>query len=233
MKPYYDDGDGRVIYHGDCREVMAEFPQCFRVDALVTDPPYGIGFTGKVTKDYDKSGGESYEDTEEHFVSVILPAVLTAIGIAGRSAIFTGKSQLHRYPSPDDIGGVVCPSGSGRSRWGFSTFNPVLFYGVSPYLSTGQGARPTTLVSYHPGMHVTGELCAHPCPKPLAFMEWLVNLASLTGETVIDPFMGSGTTLVAAKKLDRKCIGIEINEAYCEIAARLQDTTGNLFAKEA
>ena len=59
----------------------------------------------------------------------------------------------------------------------------------------------------------------HPCPKPLKTMKWAVNLGSEPNDTILDPFMGSGTTLRAAKDLGRKAIGIEIEEAYCEIAA--------------
>jgi len=58
----------------------------------------------------------------------------------------------------------------------------------------------------------------HPCPKPLAWAKWLI--AKSTAQTVLDPFMGSGTTLRAAKDLGRKAIGIEIEERYCEIAAK-------------
>jgi len=73
----------------------------------------------------------------------------------------------------------------------------------------------------------------HPTQKPIRLMLWCIEWSKTTG-TILDPFMGSGTTLVAAKKLDRKCIGIEINESYCEIAAkRLQNTTPSLFREEA
>jgi len=57
----------------------------------------------------------------------------------------------------------------------------------------------------------------HPTQKPVPLMKWCINLSKTTG-TILDPFMGSGTTLVAAKELGRKCIGIEIEEKYCEIA---------------
>ena len=60
----------------------------------------------------------------------------------------------------------------------------------------------------------------HPSPKPLVFMKWLINRLSEKKQIILDPFMGSGTTLVAAKELGRKAIGIEIEERYCEIAAK-------------
>jgi site-specific DNA-methyltransferase (adenine-specific) len=60
----------------------------------------------------------------------------------------------------------------------------------------------------------------HPCPKPVTFMRWVVERCTASADTVLDPFMGSGTTLRAAKDLGRRAIGIEIEERYCEIAAR-------------
>ncbi|KKK85110.1 hypothetical protein LCGC14_2776570, partial [marine sediment metagenome] len=60
----------------------------------------------------------------------------------------------------------------------------------------------------------------HPCSRALGHFRWLVSWWSLPGETILDPFMGSGTTLRAAKDLGRKAIGIEIEERYCEIAAK-------------
>jgi DNA modification methylase len=88
-----------------------------------------------------------------------------------------------------------------------------MFYGSSPDLQ--KGSKAIAIASTD-----TGEKNGHPCPKPLSWMRWLVSLGSRVGETVLDPFMGSGTTLVAAKQLYRNAIGIEIEERYCEIAAK-------------
>lgn len=218
MKPYYEHA-GITIYHGDCREIL---PTLGAVDALITDPPYGVGFRGKVTKHSDNIGMRAaYEDTEEYFRGAILPAVCMALENAQRAAIFCGTRRLQEYPMPRDIGGIVCPNGGGRSSWGFGCYHPILFYGTSPHIAAGNGARPTATAIYHPGMHVTGEnWIDHPCPKPLEFMSWTVKIATLAGQTILDPFMGSGTTLVAAKNLGRKAIGIELEEKYCEIAAK-------------
>ena len=76
------------------------------------------------------------------------------------------------------------------------------------------GGRPSVIQS-----NAVSERNGHPCPKPVEWMLWLVKWVSLEDETILDPFMGSGTTLVAAKQLGRRAIGIEIEERYCEIAA--------------
>jgi DNA modification methylase len=90
--------------------------------------------------------------------------------------------------------------------------HPVLFYGKDPKMPNAYAnGKISTATAPDNG---------HPCPKPLQWMVWLVNRCSFDGETVLDPFMGSGTTLVAAKQLQRHAIGIEIEERYCEIAAR-------------
>lgn len=217
LRPYYEHA-GVTLYHADCRDVLLEIVP---PNVLITDPPYGVNFTGKVTKHSNKTGQDSYSDTEENFREVVLPAVKDALLLCERAAIFTGTRRLQEYPVAKDIGGIICPNGGGRSSWGFGCYHPVLFYGSSPYIANGDGARPTATVIYHPGMHVTGEdWIEHPCPKPLQFMNWLINVASLPGETVLDIFADSGTTLLAAKNAGRKAIGIEIEERYCEIAAK-------------
>jgi len=78
--------------------------------------------------------------------------------------------------------------------------------------------RPTSITSFD-----TADKVDHPCPKPIRWVTWLTSMVSQEGETVLDPFMGSGTTLRAARDLGRKAIGIEIEERYCEIAARRLD----------
>jgi site-specific DNA-methyltransferase (adenine-specific) len=211
MKPYYSD-DLVTIYHGDARAWSGE------ADAMVTDPPYGVGLgiakdmrggrTGLAKKAY-----ANYADTYDEFVEGIVPAFRHALGRVKRAATFIGP-HIWEMPKADAIGGVYCPAGAGRHPWGFKTFLPVLFYGVSPTLQAGNGARPNTIQSSD-----VAEVNGHPCPKPESWMRWLVSITSLEGESVLDPFMGSGTTLVAAKSLGRKAIGIEIEERYCEIAA--------------
>lgn len=217
--------EGVMLYRGDCREIMADMPPCFRVDAVVTDPPYGIGFTGKTTKHTDNRGRDTYLDTPENFFDVVLPGVKSALSKADRAAVFSGITRLADYPLPSDIGGITCPNGGGRSSWGFGCYHPILYYGTSPYLAKGLGSRPTATSMYHPGMHVTGEAdIGHPCPKPIAFMLWAVQTATLPGQSILDPFMGSGTTGVAAVKLGRKFIGIEIEPKYFDIACRRVQT---------
>jgi hypothetical protein len=207
-----------TLWLGDAWDIVQTLP---RADVLITDPPYGVEFAGKVTKYTRNSGRPTYLDTEEAFATHILPIVRHVLQNVDRAAIFCGVSQLQAYPPPNDIGGIVCPNGGGMSPWGFGCYNPVLFYGTSPFMARGLGGRPTATTMYHPGMHVTGEsTIAHPCPKPLAFMQWLVGIASLPGQTVLDCFMGSGTTALACIGSGRHFVGIEIHELYFNEACR-------------
>ena len=201
--PYYED-DSCVIYHGDCREILPRIG----ADVLVTDPPYGVNFAGKATKHTTKKpGGYTTEDS----TTVGPEVVAAALERVARGAVFTGNRVLFRYPEPRDIGCVYCPSGAGIGPAGFTCFHPVLFYG--PRASTV--LRPSSIQSF-----ATANEPGHPCPKPMEWLLWIVGLVSLDSDTILDPFMGSGTTLRAAKDLGRKAIGIEIEERYCEIAAQ-------------
>jgi len=217
MKPYYEE-PGVVIYNCDCREIL---PSVF-FDVLVTDPPYGILEPGDLNpRVRDDRGGShglvrdsyaSYLDTYDNFVNVIGPRLRAAISQSKRAAVFTGP-HITEQAKPTAIGGVYCPAGAGRHQWGFKTFLPVLFYGSAPNLNLG--ARPNTITSSD-----TAGRNGHPCPKPLSWMKWLVALTSLESEIVCDPFAGNGTTLEACKALQRRVIGIEIEERYYEIAAK-------------
>jgi site-specific DNA-methyltransferase (adenine-specific) len=212
MKPYYEE-DGITIYHTDCREILPCLP---KVDLVLTDPPYGVqlgagkdmrgGLHGLAKQSYGV-----YEDTRANLQSVVIPVIKAVLSLAGRAIVFTGPN-VWDYPPAATIGGVFCPSGSGRHCWGFNTFLPVLYYGKEPDLNLG--AKTGTVLQ----STATSEENGHPCPKPIDWIAWMMQKASRQGETVLDPFMGSGTTLVAAKRLGRRAIGIEIEEQYCEIA---------------
>jgi len=210
--------EGVTLYLGDCGHLL---PDLTGADSLITDPPYGIlvpgDFKERVRDDRGGKHGlriaeyEGYSDTYEHFKRRIVPRLNLAIGATKRAAVFTGPHIIEQQ-KPDAIGGIYCAAATGRNEWGFKNFLPVFLYGGAPDLNLG-AKIPTAIASA-----AIAEPNGHPCPKPLAWMKWLVALASKRDETILDPFMGSGTTGVAAVKLGRKFIGIEIEPKYFDIA---------------
>ena len=212
-------GDARLIL-GDCRDIL---PTLGKVDAVVTDPPYGVGFSGK--KAVQSGGGTikanggyiSFDDSAENVRSIVVPAIATALSLSRRGAVTPGTRNMFAYPEPADVGCFFSAAGTGVGRWGFTCSQPILFYGKDPFYEAGKGSRANSL-----GQTYTNDanMVGHPCAKPLPQMLWLVGRASAAGETILDPFMGSGTTGVACAKLDRAFIGIEIEPKYFDIACR-------------
>ena len=204
-----------TLYLGDCGDILPTLP---KVDACITDPPYGIdlGSTAGAGSGHGLKleAYASFVDSYENFNEQIVPAINAAIDMAKRAAIFTGP-HIHEQRKPDAIGGVYCSAASGRHCWGFKSFLPVLFYGNAPGLQFG--SKATAISSNETADR---KKIGHPVPKPVGWMRWLVDLASLPDETVLDPFMGSGTTGVAAIQLGRKFIGIEREPKYFDIACK-------------
>jgi site-specific DNA-methyltransferase (adenine-specific) len=214
MKPFYEHA-GIMIYHGDCREILPTLPKCDLV--LVTDPPYGVHFAGSATREHVRSGKgyTLFDDTPEFVRDEVIPRIRLALEACARAAITPGIRNSRLYPVPDGEGVIWYPSGANCGPCGFVMHQPIYYYGKCPFLAHGEGSRPTGFQSTE-----AAERNGHPCPKPILQMSWIVKRVSRIGETILDPFMGSGTTLVAAKNLGRKAIGIEIEEKYCEIAAK-------------
>lgn len=206
-----------VLFQGDCREWMESLPSCFRVDALVTDPPYGVNYKGSGTKwtAPDGVGYASFDDTPDAVRGLIVPRFEQALKLAERAALTPGLRCYSLYPKADGEGVIWYPSGANAGPWGFVTHQPIFYYGKCPYLADGGGSRPTGFQSTEPA-----EKNGHPCPKPVGQMIWLVNRVTRMGETVLDPFMGSGTTGVACVATGRKFIGVEIEPKYFDIACR-------------
>ena len=203
MKPYYDR-DGITIYHGDCREVT----RGLRFDAIVTDAPYGVGMAYA-----------SFADTEPEVRALASFVGASLIPAVKRAAVFSGVPQMWWWPQPS---WVLCwsyaPATNEFSPWGYAQWQPVLCYGKDPYLAKCLGPRPTLFT--HATPPDKRAVPGHPCPKPEPVMRWAVSRTTDTDDLILDPFMGSGTTLVAAALEGRKAIGIEIEERYCEIAAK-------------
>jgi DNA modification methylase len=187
------------------------------VDLVLTDPPYGVnlGHTAGAKESrpglLKKRGG--YDDSPERFRDVVVPAVTVALSLAKRGMVFGVPPMIWEFPAPAAIGGIYVSAAVGLNCWGWSNFIHCLLYGSAPDLQ--RGGKPTGIAS-NAGAERTG----HPTTKPLVWIRWAMSLGSRPGELVLDPFAGSGTTLRAAKDMHRRAIGIEICEAYCEIAAR-------------
>ena len=221
-EPYYhDEAAGITIYHGDCRDVLPTLPM---VDLLLTDPPYGMtensGRRLHAYRDSAKSHGRiggsgaaqitDYGDTEWNHepLSAQMWESLTGLSV---NQIVWGSNHLSAVlgKSPRTlVWDKKCQNG-----WE-DTFSDCEFAWCS---SVG----PDRLYRHRwIGMLREGnEARVHPTQKPLALLRWCLGFFP-DATTILDPFMGSGTTLRAAKDLGRKAIGIEIEERYCEIAVK-------------
>jgi DNA modification methylase len=199
--PYYDDGTC-VIYHGDCREVLPTLSFA----GLITDPPYGVGYG--YAGSYSDGPGADYE--------ALVAWAGWHVKNVGWAFVTPGIANVWRWPAADWVLCWYKPGSSRRAdlpqperpQGGFNEWEPVLVYGRPRFMH--DALRLPAIPQRD-----TGD---HPCPKPLDLFRWLLTGAE--EGTVADPFMGSGTTLRAAKDLGRKAIGIEIEERYCEIAAK-------------
>jgi len=188
---YYSD-DSVAIAHADCREVLPLLPP---VDLVLTDPPYGLDFRS----------AEWDGDIPSWWLAA-------AREIAPIVAFTTAPTTVWDYPRPD---WVLCwhreAANSRTAYGGFNHWTPILVYGRG-------GPSPDTL-TLHAIANAQRNGYEHPSPKPIRLAYWLIE-GFPAAALILDPFMGSGTTLRAAKDLGRKAIGIEIEERYAEIAAK-------------
>jgi site-specific DNA-methyltransferase (adenine-specific) len=236
-KPYYHDEDaGITIYHGDCRKIMPGLPP---VDLVLTDPPYSSG--GQFRSDralrpstkYVQSGAMltcredfSADNMDQRsflaWASLWLTDALLISKDGAAICLFTDWRQLPVMSDALQCGGWVWRNivtwwkpGIRMQRGRFSSSSEYVLYG-SKGVPTPGVSSPQNVLQCTP---VAGDDKGHLAQKPLDLIKCLIGI-SPDGSLILDPFMGSGTTLVAAKQLHRKAIGIEIEEKYCEIAVR-------------
>jgi len=204
-------GDCRLIL-GDSLEVLSTLES---FDAVVTDPPYGIeGGKGGDSSAFGKGGYDApFEDSPDYIRRVCVDVIEQCLSLAGALAVTPGNRCLAMYPQARDIGCFWTPAAMTHGPWGMTTFQPILYYGKD--WRAGKGAYPS-------GRQVTeaSEKNGHPCPKPIKAWQWLVDKVCPPNGSVLDPFMGSGTTGVACAKTGRSFVGIELHEPYFEIACK-------------
>lgn len=204
MTPYYDE-DGITIYHGDCREILPPL----EVDAILTDPPYGMDYQHGARLGGRRLGsdGQRIEGDQEPFD----PCHIIEGGCP--TIMWGGNHYADRLPP--SRGWLVWDKRHGRP----SNDQSDVELAWSNFLTT---ARQFSL--YWNGNVRTGREQAegrvHVNQKPVALMHWCLDFLDVHLGTVADPYMGSGSTLLAAKERGVRAIGIELDERYCEIAAK-------------
>ena len=217
MKPYYEEPAG-VIYNADCLDILPKIPEK-SVDLVLTDPPYGIGQmrTGGITKHrLHKTKYSKFEDNPEYVKRVCVPAIEICIRKFGRVIVTSGYNCLKYYPDWDGMGCIYMPATVSMQLWGSGDFQPILYYG-RPFDIGKRIHKCSYSLSEPPSCK------DHPCAKPFKLWKKILSNRSQDDSIILDPFLGSGTTAIAAKQLGRQFIGIEIEEKYCEIAVqRLQ-----------
>jgi len=199
MKPYYQD-DLVTIYHGDCRGWMPE------ADVIVTDPPYGVNARAK---EHAESSGPILTWDSEYPHELINGLAATTPTIAFGAASTIARELAAFAPTPRVA--VWVP----KFRLGMIAKDHIAYRWHPIYLFGIKVDGPTVRDAFDEPTE-GGNWFNHPASKPLKLMR---SIAAMTTGAILDPFMGSGTTLVAAKSLGRKSIGIEIEERWCEIAA--------------
>jgi len=190
VTPYYSE-PGITIYHGDCRDILPHLP---KVDLVLTDPPYGINLDYGICK-----------DSEDGYWEWFLP-FLQQLRNHSAAVVFTHRQNaLRKVTDYDWVAVWNKPMAFGHriGKW-LPHWEPIFIYGV-----------PNNF-SFDVFTHTTAKPDGHPSPKPIKLMRHILEVFS--DGTILDPFMGSGTTLVAAKQLGRRAIGIEIEEKYVKIA---------------
>ncbi len=234
MTPYYDE-DGITIYCGDCRDVLPLLSAA-SVQMVFMDPPYGHG----------NHDGDLNDALNKHRGIESRPIVFDSPN-EFREVLSDTLGLLAGVVETDCCCCCCCCGGGGGPRptfaWvanaldsqGWQFFHSVIWDKVNPGLGWRYRRQHEMVMVAHRSRGklrwANGDVAVpnvmsmpaprhrrHPNEKPEALVSRFLSLHAVGGDVVLDPFMGSGTTLVAAKRLGRRAIGIEINEDYCKIA---------------
>ena len=207
VAPYYRD-DAVVIFNADCKEIVPQMPKAC---LLLTDPPYGIGVDRKMAKDGGTQRGKAAAAKRHYEASgwddATPPRWLLDMlrDHADKSIVWGGNY----FELPPARGWLVWDKMNGDNDFADCEL---------AWTSLDIAVRKREHL-WNGMLRAGKEERCHPTQKPLALMNWCINLAGDV-QTILDPFAGSGTTGRAAKDLGRKCVLIEREERYCEIAAR-------------
>lgn len=217
---YRESNPDLIVLHGDCLEIMPLLP---KVDLVVTDPPYGIGADRNLRADSQYGNALALSKNYEREYWDIPPTKETfniIIEMSKRACIFGGN--YFDLPSPQSCW-LVWDKDNGNNGYADCELAWTNFKkAVRKFRFQWMGMLQENMKEK--------EFRYHPTQKPVSVIKFAIQQADIEWSILLDPFLGSGTTLVACKELNRCGIGIEISEKYCEIAKRrLLNTPRPLF----
>lgn len=242
MSIYYQD-EHVTLHHGDAEDILPTLA----AQTVITDPPYSVSkpkangrgeMLGFVSPNWNEKATHSrgyadhHTETYMRLMNSVMALAVDCIPDSRHVVMFAGNRTLNEA--------LNAATGAGLQLLDMLTF--IYEQGVAKSTTTlapghelaGLFRKPGKPHPINPnwktrnvfhGAKIRAERVGHPTQKPLSWMKHLVAMVSAPGETILDPFAGSGTTLVAAKELGRRAIGIELSEAYCEMTAKRCQTT--------
>ena len=206
---------GIQLYCGDCRELL---PLVDAANALVTDPPFGISWPRA-----------TWADAERDYPELIRWLVRESARVVPIGWCFVFQTMLnvgrfHEWFPPGWRLFAACKNfAQVRPTGVWHSWDPVVFWRNGPHSGPNSGPHSGHVNRDYFVGNVAGsfgERTEHPCPRPVDTMRHIVGLAAPVNGRVIDPFAGSGTTLLAAKEMGRQVVGIEIEPRWCELAVK-------------
>lgn len=242
MTPFFR-GYGVTIYQGDCREILPALPQGRNgAGLLLTDPPYGTstGVTGHRVRSLDINEVSQDAPADVPLIAQGLAAAWSALRFYRHAYVF-GPFELSSLKYAGAVceliwdkeiatmGNLAIPWGQRHERIGFA----IRHDGVKAATRNGGGLaarlrRGSVLRYQRPNASGASR---HPTEKPVALLRELIECSSLPGDEVLDPFMGSGSTLVAAALEGRTAVGVDVEEAWCEAAARRVEAVAKVLGE--
>ena len=218
MIPYYDDGNGIQIYHGDCREIL---PTLEPVDLVLTDPPFFMPATHYQSRvGWQRTWGDT--SILKTFWEVVCDVTIPRMRKSSHLLTFCNHESYPvfypvMYARFSYLKAIVWDKGHvGLGRIWRNQHELIIAARWDEAHETKDGKLRADVLKYSA---TRSSDRVHPVEKPPFLLADLIEPTTPEGAVVLDPFMGSGTTLVAAKELHRRAIGCEIEEKYCEIAA--------------
>ena len=223
MKPYFQD-EWVTIYHGDCRDILPALPP---VDLVLTSPPFNLGNSHHTGNKRHKAYSDNIPERDYQLQQTVILDMLYSATQDDGSCFYQHKNRIKHGISISPYQWIFNTAWLVKQEivWvnGSQNFDKIRFYPMTErlyWLAKSADTKLVNTINKHDDWHIqaVGSSGEH----TRAFPEEVVNnilLCFPSANTILDPFLGSGTTAYCAKKLNRRCIGIELEEKYCEIAA--------------